>query len=142
MDTTAQSTVDRYPGTLTTTSEAEGDHPLSSPERTPRLGDITNLTIIKHQWNGDPMDWESWPTGRPGPYVCEAQMQEVMHEFQLLDGERNEQSRTKENVIHIAEFSSSGRGESELYRSPPDQLSLQRYLLDTSQSRSWLLGWK
>ena len=46
-------------------------------------------------------------------------MQEVMHEFQLLDGERNEQSRTKENVIHIAEFSSSGRGESELYRSPP-----------------------
>jgi len=69
-------------------------------------------------------------------------MQEVMHEFQLLDGERNEQSRTKENVIHIAEFSSSGRGESELYRSPPDQLSLQRYLLDTSQSRSWLLGWK
>jgi len=140
--TTAQSTVDRHPGTLTTTSEAEGDHPLSSPERMPKLGDITNPTIVKRQLNSGPMDWESWPTGRPGPYVCEAQMQRVMHEFQQLNGRRNEQSRTKEHVIHMAEFSSSGRGESEVYRSSPDQLSLQKYLLDTSRSRSWLLGWK
>jgi len=142
MYTAAQSTVDRHPGTLTTTPEAEGDHPLSSPERTPKLGDLTNPTIIKHQWNGDPMDWESWPTGRPGPYVSEARMQEIMGVSQYLNRERNEQSRTKEHVIHIAEFSSSGRGESELYRSSLDQLSVQKYLLDPSRSRGWLLGWK
>jgi len=142
MYTTAQSTVDRYPGTLTTTSEAEGDHPLTSPERTPKMGDITNPTIIKHQWNGDPMDWESWPTGRPGPYVSEARMQHLMYGFQQSNRKRNEQSRTKEHAIHIAEFSSSGRGESGLDRSSLDQLSLQRYLLDTLRSRSWLLGWK
>jgi len=120
MDTTAQSTVDRYPGTLTTTSEAEGDHPLPSPERMPKLGDITSPTIIKHQWNGDPMDWESWPTGRPGPYVSKARMQQVMDYFQYYNGERDEESRTKDNVIHVAEFSSSGRGESDLYCHSPE----------------------
>jgi len=101
MYTTAQSTVDQDPGTLTTTPEAdEGDHPLSSPERMPKVGDITSPTIIKHQWNGDPMDWESWPTGRPGPYVSEARMQQLMNDFQQYNGQRNEQSRTKEHVIH------------------------------------------
>jgi len=120
MDTTAQSTVDRYPGTLSTTSEAEGGHPLSSAERTPKLGDITDPTIVKRQLNSGPMDWESWPTGRPGPYVCETQMQEVMNRYQRLNGQRNEQSRTKEHVIHMAEFSSSGRGEPDLYHSSPE----------------------
>jgi len=69
-------------------------------------------------------------------------MQEMMDYFRYLNGERNEESRTKENVIHVAEFCSSGRGESDLYRRSPDQLSPQKYLLDTSRSRNWLLGWR
>jgi len=65
------------------------------------------------------MDWKSWPTGRPGPYVSDARMQQVMNSFRNLDKQRDEQSRTKGHVLHIAEFSSSGRGESDLYRSSP-----------------------
>jgi hypothetical protein len=41
-------------------------------------------------------------------------MQQVMGSFKYCNGKRNEQSRTKDNVLHIAEFSSSGQGESEL----------------------------
>ena len=66
------------------------------------------------------MDWESWPTGRPGPFVSEARMAEVMDEFQRYNGQRTEQSRTKENVVHIAEFSSAGQGESELSHKAPE----------------------
>jgi len=47
-------------------------------------------------------------------------MQELMDAFQYLNEERNKETRTKENVIHVAEFSSSGRGESDLYRSFPE----------------------
>jgi len=123
MHTTVQSTFDPTSEDegdyLTTSSEDEGGHPLSSPERTRKLGDTTNPTIKKHQWNGDPMDWESWPIGRPGPYVSEARMQEMMDCFQHYNGERNEESRTKENILHVAEFSSSGRGKPDLYRSSP-----------------------
>ena len=57
------------------------------------------------------MDWESWPAGRPGPFVSESRMEDVMTLFQRLNGERDEQSRTEEKVVHVAEFSSSGRGE-------------------------------
>jgi len=115
--TIAQLIADRHFGASTTTSETEGGDPLSTPERMSNLGDITNPTIIEHQWNGDPMDWKSWPTGRPGPYVPEARMQNIRSQFQVFNRERSEESRTKENVIHVAEFSSSGRGEFNLYRS-------------------------
>ena len=69
------------------------------------------------------MDWETWPTGRPGPFVSEARMQEVIGIFQRCEQERNEQSPTNENIMHIAEFSLSGRGESEfLTRHPNNNL--------------------
>ena len=84
------------------------------------LGNIQNPTIIKRQWNGDPMDWETWPTGRPGPFVSEARMQEVIGIFQRCEQERNEQSPTNENIMHIAEFSLSGRGEPELSHKAPE----------------------
>ena len=123
VDATAQPTVIRYPGTSTTTStsEAEGDHLVSIPGIAQRIADIPNDAKTGNQWNGDPMDWESWPTGRPGPFVSEARMQVVMDLFQDCNGERNEQSRTEENVLHIAEFSSSGRGEPELYCNSPEK---------------------
>ena len=66
------------------------------------------------------MDWESWPTGRPGPYVSEAKMQAVMNVFRIFEEGRNEESRTKENVMHIAEFSSSGQGEYGLSHRAPE----------------------
>ena len=116
LNTTAQSTVDRDPHTFTTILE-EGDHPLSSPGRAPESGDVLNPVVVKQQWNGDPMNWESWPTGRPGPFVSESRIQEVKDTFQYLNGLRDEQSRTKDHILHIAEFSSSGRGEFNIYRS-------------------------
>ena len=88
----------------------------ASPERATNLGDIRNPTIIKNQWNGDPMDWESWPTGRPGPFVSEARMQEVMDAFQDYNEQRNEQPHTNGSVLHVAEFSSTGHGAPDLYR--------------------------
>ena len=112
-DTAAQSTNDA----LTTTLGAKGDHPLSPPESPSKLEDSPKLTITKHhQWDGDPMDWESWPTGRPGPFVSESRMQEVKKMFELYNGQRNEESRTKDHVLHIAEFSLSGHGEFDNYR--------------------------
>jgi len=57
------------------------------------------------------MDWESWPNGRPGPFVSKAQMHEAMTDFRAADEKRDEWSRTEEKIFHIAEFSSSGRGE-------------------------------
>ena len=110
---TVQSAVDRSDISGTT---SESDHPLSSPERAPELGDTPNTPIIR-QWNGDPMDWESWPTGRPGPFASESRMEDVMKSFQRFDGERDEQSRTEEKVVHVAEFSSSGQGEFDIDRS-------------------------
>ena len=112
-NTAAQSTGDA----LTTTSGAKNDHPLSPLESPPELENSPNPTITKYQWNGDPMDWESWPTGRPGPFVSEDRMQEVKNLFKRYNGQRNEQSRTSDHILHIAEFSSSGRGEFDIYRS-------------------------
>ena len=66
------------------------------------------------------MDWESWPTGRPGPFVSEYRMEEVMRQFEEYDEERSEESRTKEHVLHIAELCSSGQGEFDGYRSSPE----------------------
>ena len=103
-NTTAQSTVGHYPDILTTILEAKGDHPLSPPESAPYLGDTPDSTRTKPQWNGDPMDWESWPTGRPGPFVSESKMQEVMNLSQYNNRRRGEQSRARGHVLHIAEF--------------------------------------
>ena len=108
------SPVDRNPDTPTTTSVAEGDG------RAANFEDLLNPTIINRQWNGDPMDWESWPTGRPGPSVPEGRLQEAMDAFQNVNAARDEQSRTKKNVLHVAEFSSSGRGEFDLSCSSPE----------------------
>jgi hypothetical protein len=82
----------------------------SSPEKMSKSGDTTK----NHQWNGDPMDWESWPTGRPGPSVPESRIRETLDLVQHYEQQRDDMSRTEEKVFHIAEFSSTGRGEFDL----------------------------
>jgi hypothetical protein len=67
--------------------------------------------VTTRQWDGDPMDWESWPTGRPGPFVLEAEMEKLMILSSFLEQVRDEESRTEEKVFHIAEFSLFGQGE-------------------------------
>jgi len=56
-------------------------------------------------------DWESWPTGRLGPFVSDARMKDAMHCFQSFDRQRTDWSRTEEQVFYITEFSRSGRGQ-------------------------------
>ena len=101
------------PDSFTIVSDDESDYPASAPE-TPR--DTPNPATTKRQWNGDPMDWESWPIGRPGPVVPETEMQEAKTMFHSYDQARDEKSRTEEKVFHLAEFSSSGQGKSDVYR--------------------------
>ena len=60
------------------------------------------------------MDWESWPTGRPGPIVPESQIQETMGVFDYYEQLRDGRSRTEEKVFHVAEFSATGQGEFDL----------------------------
>ena len=110
MDTAVQPIDDSDSLAWVTTSEDE-----SSPERLPMRGDISNLTTTQQRWNGDPMDWESWPTGRPGPIVLKAKMKEAIKEFHYSDSERNESSRTEEKVFHAAEFSLTGQSEFGVY---------------------------
>jgi hypothetical protein len=93
-------------------SEDEGNQPASSPER---LRFIPYTTTAKDKWNGDPMDWKSWPTGRSGPFVSDAQIQEVMGIFRDAEGERDELSRTEIKVFHIAEYSSTVQGGFDVY---------------------------
>src|SRR5258706_6213205 len=88
--------------------------------QSPKLGDTPNSTVTNPQWNGDPMEWESWPTGRPGPFVSESRMQDVMDALKRHNQSRNEHSRTKNHVLHIAEFSSFGRGEFDIYHISPE----------------------
>ena len=92
----------------------------ASGERAPKLANTPHPWTINNQWNGDPMHWGSWPIGRRGPFVSEARMQRVIDVFHYFNIQRGEQSRTEDNVLHIAEFSSSGHGESDLYRSSPE----------------------
>ena len=92
----------------------------TSPGSAPESGDVLNPMVTEHQWNGDPMDWQSWPTGRPGPFVSDFRMQEVLGTFQAINEMRDEQSRTEEKVFHVAEFSSSCQGESPVYCSSPE----------------------
>jgi len=98
------------PGVLTTMSGSEGDRPRS-PTRSPDLGNSLDYQKTERRWNGHPMDWESWPNGRPGPYVSEAKIRGAMSMFHAVDEERGEWSRTEEKIFHVAEFSSSGRRE-------------------------------
>jgi len=97
------------------TSGAEDNQPVSSPTSPPTSGDIPNPTIVEREWNGGPMDWESWPIGRPGPLVSEGRIQQAMGLLQKHDQERDESSRTEEKVIHVAEFSSTGQGGFDIY---------------------------
>ena len=78
-DTTVQPTDNDSSASIT--PDGEGNHPVSSPERLPLREDIPNFTTTQNPWNGDPMDWESWPTGRPGPLVSEGAMQKAMNWF-------------------------------------------------------------
>jgi len=98
-------------GAQATILEHDGDHPVSSHEGPPTSGDLPNPMTTKREWNGDHMDWESWPTGRPGPFVSENLIQRAMLLSQAVNKARDEPSRTEEVVFHIAEFSSTGRGE-------------------------------
>jgi hypothetical protein len=106
MDTTIQPT--GGPDTSAITLEDEGNQPASSLDR---LRFIPYTTTAKDEWNGNPMDWKSWPTGRPGPLVSDAQIQKAMGLFRDMDRRRRELSRTETKVFHIAEYSSTGRGE-------------------------------
>ena len=117
MDTTAQPIDDSNSRALIITSNTEGDHPVPSLGRLPVQGDIPNPTVTQQRWNGNPMDCTSWPIGRPGPLVSEATMRDAMNTFHFFDSERDEWSRTQEKVFHVAEFSSTGRGEFDVYRS-------------------------
>ena len=99
---------------LTTTPVVEGDNPPSSPEKIPKSGDSPDPTTNNHEWNGDPMDWESWPTGRPGPSLSESRKIQIKEAIQYYEPARIVISPTEEKVFHLAEFSSTGRGESDL----------------------------
>ena len=110
LDTAVELADHEHPGVLTTTSGNEGERPRSPMERSDS-GNGLDYQTTQRQWNGDPMDWESWPNGRPGPFVSEAQMRVAMARFRAADEERDEWSRTEEKIFHVAEFSSSGRGE-------------------------------
>ena len=52
----------------------------------------------------------------------------------------NGRERAQEKVFHVAEFSSTGRGEFDVYRNWSEYQSVQKYLSDTSRNRSWLLS--
>jgi len=95
-------------GAQSTILEHDGNHPVSGP---PKSGDLPNPRTTKREPNGDHMDWESWPAGRPGPFVSEGRIQHAMKYFQAFNRQRDERSRTVEKVFHVAEFSSTGRGE-------------------------------
>ena len=100
--------------TSTATAVVEGDHPPYSPEKIPKSGNNPDPTTNNHQWNGDPMDWESWPNGRPGPSLSESRKVQNVEALRFFEQTRDEQSRKEEKVFHLAEFSSTGRGESDL----------------------------
>ena len=92
------------------------ENPVSLPETPLTGGDIPNPATTQQRWNGDPMDWKSWPTGRPGPLVSEATMRHAMDTYHAYDSTRDELSRTKEKMFHVAEFSSTGGSKFNVYR--------------------------
>ena len=102
MDTAVQ-LIDNSVSPASITPDEEGSPDLR--------GDIQNPTITRQRRNGDPIDWKSWPTGRPGPLVSEAAMQQATNEFNFFDSKRHKRSRKKEKVFHVTEFSSTGRSE-------------------------------
>ena len=87
-----------------TDSPARTEDPVSFPERQLIKGDIPNPTTTQQQWNGDSMDWKSWPTGRPGPLVSEAAMRRAMNLFHACDSRRDERSRTEERCSMLPSF--------------------------------------
>ena len=118
-NTTEQPTNHTRLDPLTATPVVEGDHPPFSPGKIPKSGDSPDPTINNQEWNGDPMDWESWPTGRPGPFLSESRKIQIKRAIQYYEQARIDISPTEEEekVFHLAEFSSTGRGESDpIYR--------------------------
>ena len=91
--------------------EDEDNHPASSPQRLSLRRDTTHSTTTHQRWSGDPMDWESWPIDRPGPFVSRVAIERATHLFDAFDSDRNERSRTEEKVFHVAEFSSTSQSE-------------------------------
>ena len=116
---TTQPTDDRSIDISIVTSRVEGDHHPSSPKGAPKYKsrDNSNPASTKRESNGDPTDWQSWPTGRPGPFVPYPTMQRTLGAFQFFEQRRDEMSRMEEKVFHVAEFSSTGQGESDVYYS-------------------------
>jgi len=116
---TTQPTEDRNINILIVTSRVEGDHHPSSPKGAPKYKyksrDNSNPASTKRESNGDPTDFQSWPTGRLGPFVPYPAMQRTLGAFQLFEQRRDEMSRMEEKVFHVAEFSSTGQGESDVY---------------------------
>ena len=69
---------------------------------------LRDANIPTRVWNGDPLDWESWPIGRPGPFVPESGIHDVLGRFQLPTNAHLEVEDVP--VFHIAEFSTNGQG--------------------------------
>ena len=70
---------------------------------------IRPITASKREWNGDRSDWESWPIGRPGPFVSESVTRDLLRYFVAYEGTRF--LLRGEPAFHVAEFSANGQGE-------------------------------
>ena len=73
---------------------------------------LLNSTAVsrdEYKWNGDPSEWESWPVGRPGPFVSEPVELNLLRYFKI--GEQNHfLGPPDEPAFHIAKFSDNGQG--------------------------------
>ena len=74
---------------------------------------LLNSTAVsrdEYKWNGDPSEWESWPVGRPGPFVSEPVELNLLRYFKI--GEQNHfLGPPDEPAFHIAKFSDNGQGQ-------------------------------
>jgi hypothetical protein len=96
---TAERDMQSHSGSVVEDGTASESETMESRPRSPAV-----------EWNGDPMDWKSWPHRRPGPYGSKIAMREAMEYFRSVEKARNEWSRTEEKVFHIADFSITGKG--------------------------------
>jgi len=105
---TAQTKYAKGSDALMTTSKVENNQPVSFAERPPNSVIILNPKTTQQRNRGH---WESWPTGRAGPFVSETRLSAARGVFRYNNIKRDQWSRTEEKVFHVAEFSASGRGE-------------------------------
>jgi hypothetical protein len=71
---------------------------------------LIHTTIVsKQEWNGDRSDWESWPIGRPGPFVSESVTLDLLRYFVALRKTLPE-LLGEAPPFHVAEFSADGQG--------------------------------